>query len=126
MTEKKGLMFESVTDGAMKVVGLRFGSQEFSRATIIELAGSGGLVFNKALVAKANIDKIVSLEDLQKRYPYFSKLMLDAWTNDPDAQSYYLGNGRLIPQQHIMSDDQRAQIGRGNQLRNARIRESVG
>lgn len=99
-TSAQGPRIEAVTLSDTLV--LRFMNNYFNREQILEKAASARLAFDKALVVMAERRKIISIEDLQKRYRSLNKLKLNEWENDGEVKSYIEPKGRAIESDYPM------------------------
>lgn len=102
---------ETVTaQGDTEITALQFNGTKFTPKQIIEMAGTGKLVFNRALTVKALELGLIALADLKKAHPHFSETFLEEWKIDPEVNTYFTPNGRDIPKTVIMDEKQRLRL----------------
>lgn len=82
---------------------LQFGTKTFKPDDILALAGETRSPLNKALVLKALLKQLISLDALCKKHKHISQRLLAEWDKDLEVLPYLSSDGHVIVKEYAMS-----------------------
>ena len=75
---------------------LTFRGKQYTKAEITALAGAARAAFSKAIVLRGIIAEVVSVQELQKTYRWFSEQLRQEWSRDYEVIGVLTGGASPV------------------------------